>query len=71
MRKKNALWSKIADIENGCITTADYNKFAHKITEARKKAKELVNKPTIAGFIDIADLYRKISLATKAEQDKK
>ena len=51
-----------------CITTADYNKFTKDIFGNDVESKNLVDKSVIAGFINNADLNRKIGkLAIKAE----
>ena len=42
---------KITDIENKCITTADYKKFTKNIVDNSIKSKNLVNKSDINGFI--------------------
>ena len=48
-------------------TAADYNKFTKVIVANKIKSKELVNKSDIAGFINNAELDRKVeTLATKA-----
>ena len=48
-------------------TAADYNKFTEVIVANNIKSKELVNKSDIAGFINNAELDRKVeTLATKA-----
>ena len=47
---------------------ADYNKFTNKKLHLKIKQKELVSKSEIAGFINNADLDKKVgTLATKAE----
>ena len=47
---------------------ADYNKFTNKKLHLKIKQKELVSKSVIAGFINNADLDKKVgTLATKAE----
>ena len=58
-----------------CITTADYNKFTKDIFGNDVESKNLVDKSVIAGFINNADLNRKIGKLAikaelKAEQDK-
>ena len=53
----------------------DYNKFTSQTLDAKLKQKELVDKSVIAGFINDADLDKKVATLTtnvelKAEQDK-
>ena len=57
--KKPDYHTKIADIENNYITTADYNKFTKNIVAERIKSEGLVNKSAIAGLINNADLNEK------------
>ena len=47
---------------------ADQNKFTSQTLDAKIKQKQLVDKSAIAGFINNADLNKKVAtLATKAE----
>ena len=69
------MMQRISDVENKCITRADYNKFTKDIVANNIKNKELVDKSAIAGFINNADLDKKIAILgtkaeLKAEQDK-
>ena len=73
--KKQIMTQKILDTEFKHFTTTDYNKFTSQILDAKIKQKRWVDKSAIAGFINNADLDKKVTtLATKgeikAEQDK-
>ena len=57
--KKPDYHTKIADIENNYITTADYNIFTKNIVAERIKSEGLVNNSAIAGFINNAGLNEK------------
>ena len=59
--KKTDYDAKISEIENKCITTAEYNKFSKDIVANNIKSKNLVNKSAIARFINNADLDKKNS----------
>ena len=66
--KKTDYDAKISDIQSKYIATADYNKFTKNIVDNNIKTKNLVDKAAIAGFINNAQLDRKLAtLATKAE----
>ena len=63
---KQLWWKK--DIKGRYCPTHDYIKFMNNILDAKIKAKELVNKSNISGFITTSDLNNKIAiLARKAE----
>ena len=73
--KKTDYIQKISDIENKYITTADYNKFTKDIVANQIKSKKFVNEFDISGFINNAQLDRKVATLAikaelKAEQDK-
>ena len=73
--KKTDHDAKISNIENKYITTADYNKFTKDIVTNKIKSEGFVDKSAIAGFINNADLNKKVSALTtktqlKAEQEK-
>ena len=60
--------AKISDIESKHFTTADYNKFTSQTLAAKIEQKEIVDKSAIAGFINNADLNKRVAtLATKAK----
>ena len=55
-------------MESKCITTASFNKFTKDIVDNNIKSRNLVDKSTIAGFINSAELDTKVAtLATKVE----
>ena len=73
--KKTYYDAKILDIESKYFTAADYNKFPSETLGAEIKQKELVDKFSIAGFINNADFHKKVTTSAtnaelKAEQDK-
>ena len=60
--------AKISDIESKCFTAPDYNRFTGQILDAKIKERGLVDKSAVAGFIDNADLNKKVvTIVTKAE----
>ena len=67
--KKTDYNPKISDIEKKYFTTSDYSKFTNDILNAKLKEKKMYYyKSAIAGFINNADLGKKVGiLATKSE----
>ena len=67
--------AKMSDIENKCFTKSDYNKFMQNILDVKVKEKELMDKSALPGYINNADLNKKVSTLAmkvdlKSEQDK-
>ena len=65
----------MSDIENKSFTKSDYNKFRQNILDVKVKEKELMDKSTLPGYINNADLNKKVSTLAmkvdlKSEQDK-
>ena len=65
--KKQIMMQKYQTLKN-IFTTSDYNKFTRDILDAMIKWKTLVDKSSIAEFINNAKLNKKVgTLATKGE----
>ena len=67
--------AKMSDIENKSFTKSDYNKFRQNILDVKVKEKELMDKSALPGYINNADLNKKVSTLAmkvdlKSEQDK-
>ena len=65
----------MSDIENKSFTKSDYNKFRQNILDVKVKEKELMDKSALPGYINNADLNKKVSTLAmkvdlKSEQDK-
>ena len=65
----------MSDIENKNFTKSDYNKFRQNILDVKVKEKELMDKSALPGYINNADLNKKVSTLAmkvdlKSEQDK-
>ena len=50
----------MSDIERKYFSMSDYNKFTRDILDAKIKEQELVDKSAITGFINNADLNKKV-----------
>ena len=59
--KKYIYNAKVKDIENKYVTTADDNKFNKNIVANSIKSKGIVDKDAIAGFINNAELDKKVA----------
>ena len=59
--KKTDYNTKTSEIESKYITTDDYNKFTKDIVANEIKGKNLVNTSKLAGFINNADLNKKVA----------
>ena len=67
-KKKADYNADISEIESKCITTTDYNEFTKDIVSNQIKNKNFVDKSAIAGFINNAELNKKVpTLPEKAE----
>ena len=60
LAKKTGYGAKISDIERKYFNMSDYNKFTRDILDAKIKEQELVDKSAITGFINNADLNKKV-----------
>ena len=60
-KRKTDYDAKISDIKSKCCSTSDYNKFTRDMPNAKRKEKELVDESAIAGFLNKADLNKKVA----------